>query len=169
MAPNGQKTPGQHGGAVQGFFQNDHIEIDVIFTALRRDIKVCAEARKPGNSGIVSQFEEFDRRLENHIHWEEELLFPAVEGVSSDLRDGPGEEMRHEHQNIRQLKDAARTELKRAMEVPQALSRAAEALDQMRDILEAHNQKEEQVYYPLADEILPPAQASDLLKRVRAS
>jgi regulator of cell morphogenesis and NO signaling len=169
MAPNDQKRSGQPGGTVQGFFQNDHIEIDALFTALRRNIKVCAELGKPGDSGILSQFEEFDRRLEKHIHWEEELLFPAVEGTSPDLREGPGEAMRHEHQDIRQFKDAARTELKRAMQAPLALSKAAEALDQMRDILEMHNQKEERVYYPMADELLSPTQATDLLRRVQTT
>lgn len=167
MAPREQHPPGQSGSSVREFFQHDHVEIDALFAAVRREIRVCAEANKPASSTIVSQFEEFDRRLEKHIHWEEDLLFPEVERVSPELRDGPGDDMRREHQDIRRFKDAARKELERAMADPQALPRSAEALDRMREILEVHNMKEEQVYYPMADEMLAPALASDLLKKVR--
>lgn len=140
------------------YFQRDHEEIDVIYGYLRRDV-----AQKLASAAGL--FEEFNERLERHIRWEEEILFPAVEQHSPMTAMGPGRVMRMEHEEIRRLKGAAGEALRSATPDYQ---RAAAHLDRMFEILKAHNYKEEGVYYPMSDQIFTEQQAQELLRRVRS-
>jgi hypothetical protein len=65
--------------SITEFFEKDHREIDAIFEKLTfLDAKADCSA-----------FDEFDRRLERHIRWEEELLFPAIGAVNPMIEQGP--------------------------------------------------------------------------------
>jgi hemerythrin superfamily protein len=138
------------------YFGRDHDEIDVLFGYLRAD----ARASRPA----AALFDEFDRRLERHIRWEEEILFPAVEAKMPDLADGPGRVMRWEHEEIRRYKGEAGRLLRGGLDFP----RAAELLESTLYVLLDHNRKEESIYYPLADKIFTPKERADVLARVRA-
>ena len=149
------------------YFARDHDEIDTLFSHLHSDV-VEASARPPGGAWLLGLFDEFDFRLERHIRWEEETLFPALEGKASDLALGPGRIMREEHERIRTHKAAARLALAEGARDRAALDAARRSLEQMRDILIDHNLKEEAVYYPMSDEMFSPAEAASLLARIRA-
>lgn len=148
---------------IQVAFQKDHEEIDVLFSALRRDVKMAAE--RGSGFGLVEQFAGFDSRLERHIHWEEEILFPAVEGERPELIHGPGQVMRMEHEEIRRLKKSAVECLKKSSNDSSMFGQAGALLEQVLHVLQDHNMKEEQIYYPMADSLLSEARVRDILSR----
>ncbi|HLG19254.1 MAG TPA: hemerythrin domain-containing protein [Bdellovibrionota bacterium] len=156
-------------GRIQTFLQQDHREIDEIFMALRREIRMVTDGRPFLVESLRSQFQMFDKRLERHIHWEEDLLFPAVEETRPDLKEGPGYVMRLEHEDIRRLKASANQRLSNPEPKVEALKSAASDLEEMFSILKDHNMKEEHVYYPMADELFSASKTGELMKRFRAS
>ena len=81
-------------GKIFNFFEKDHREIDALFLDLR--FKELPE--------YLSIFEEYDRRLERHIIWEETILFPALAQKNPMFREGPIRVMLMEHQEIRREK-----------------------------------------------------------------
>lgn len=95
-----------------------------------------------------------------HFAREEVTLFPAFERATG-MRGGPTMVMRMEHEQMRQLLDElgaaiAATDGKRFL----ALSESLMVLTQQ------HNMKEEQVLYPMFDDVL--AGDAGLLQRVQA-
>jgi uncharacterized protein (DUF2249 family) len=141
---------------IGAYFARDHDEIDLIFKYLHADVEEFVPC-----SGI---FDEFNARLERHIRWEEEVLFPAVERRAPMLVDGPGRVMRMEHVEIRAFKAQAERMLKSS---PPDFTRAIEALDAMAGVLIDHNRKEEAVYYPMSDQMFSAAEAATILHAVR--
>lgn len=138
--------------SISSFFEQDHREIDALFAALRFEYPAQA---LPG-------FEEFDRRLERHIRWEEEIVFPAVSGQAPHLGEGPIRVMRMDHEEIRREKASV---LKALREGNGDLARSH--AKSMRYLLQEHNWKEEQVLYPSSDRLLPAESVSEILRRVR--
>jgi iron-sulfur cluster repair protein YtfE (RIC family) len=69
---------------------------------------------KPQNvpRNAIENFEEFKAGLEQHIIWEEEILFPCFE-KKFGLRGAPTEVMRSEHRDIRKFLDAIAQKLTR--------------------------------------------------------
>ena len=126
-------------GRIFDFFEKDHREIDSLFLDLR--FKALAEYR-----GI---FEEYDRRLERHIVWEETILFPALAEKNPMFKEGPIRVMLIEHKEIRQEKAAIIQALKKA-----DLAGAKTHEKALASVLSHHNAKEEQVLYPACDRFL---------------
>lgn len=139
---------------VQGFFEVDHREIDAIFRS------VDFLSQKEAEAG----FREFDRRLERHIRWEEEILFPAAAQAAPELEAGPLRVMRLEHEEIRREKAAAAAALS-AGDGPRAASHA----QAMARFLAEHNIKEEQVLYPACQELVPSAERERIMSRIRGA
>lgn len=137
---------------ISDFFQNDHREIDALLAAVPFE-----EPRK-----AVAAYEDFDRRLERHIIWEEEILFPAVCRKEACLEQGPVAVMRQEHVEIRRLKAAA-LEALRAGDGATARLRT----EDMLDVLKPHNMKEEQILYPTCDELLGESEREGVLASLR--
>lgn len=152
---------------VCSYFGRDHDEIDAILGFLRHDLSAAVRDPKRPTLGIVRLFDEFNQRLERHIRWEEEILFPAVEAKLPDLVHGPGHVMRVEHEEIRRFKGIAAKHLHDPKLGHDGLLRAAESLQSMLEILVGHNHKEEAVYYPMGDQTISEAEMADLLARVR--
>lgn len=148
---------------VGSYFGRDHDEIDAILGYLRKDLRVGDPHRT-----AARLFDEFDARLERHIRWEEEILFPAVERGESFLAEGPGRVMRLEHEEIRRLKAIAAKHLHEESPTADGVARAAEAIEGMTSVLVAHNHKEESIYYPTADQLFGGEEAGEILARVRA-
>ncbi len=149
---------------IGAYFERDHDEIDLLFGYLRRDVQAAAGDPRRPLTPLARQFEEFDSRLERHIRWEEEVLFPEVERKSPSLAFGPGRVMRTEHVDIRRLKAEAGEMLHSRNP---DLKAAARLLDACLHVLAGHNEKEEQIYYPMSDQMFSPAEAASILERVR--
>lgn len=139
---------------ISSFFERDHAEIDAILNAV--DFESPREA--------VPGFEEFDRRLERHIGWEEDLLFPAVAAKAPQLERGPLRVMLMEHGVIREAKAAALAALRAG-----DAEGAAGSAGKMLDVLSQHNRKEEGILYPACDELLSAAEAAELFSRIERS
>lgn len=137
---------------ISDFFKKDHDEIDALLSAVDFD--------RPKEA--LPLFAEFDRRLERHIVWEEDILFPAAARLAPPLAHGPIAVMLEEHILIRKDKREALERL-RAGDGPGAKRCVAAMLE----VLGGHNMKEEQILYPTCDRVLAGAQAARVMDVVR--
>jgi len=138
-------------GRLQEFFMNDHREIDAIF---QKAVAAPLEQAEP-------LFSEFRKRLERHIRWEEEVLFPAAEARSPFLGAGPSHVMRAEHREIRSLLENIQGRLAGA-----ELSGAHDLMLVLRSVLAEHNGKEEKIYYPESESSISAEEWAELRRRI---
>lgn len=99
-------------------------------------------------------FQQFQAAMDRHFRKEEDALFPAFEQATGSTM-GPTRVMRLEHQQIRD----ALAEMSNAL----ANSDLEEYLGQAETLLiltQQHNIKEEQILYPMCDDILGTAAES---------
>ena len=91
----------------------------------------------------------FNAQMQAHFAAEEEMLFPAFEGVAGG--SGPTRVMRFEHEQMRPL--LAQLEAAFAAHDADAYAGAAETL---LILMQQHNMKEENILYPMCDQALGP-------------
>lgn len=121
---------------------DDHTSCDDLFAA--------AEAAISHDDwpAATQAFERFRTSLLNHLSMEEAILFPAFEHETGNSY-GPTRVMRLEHQQIRELLD----ELAQAV-----MARSADdcfgLAETLLMLIQQHNVKEEQVLYPMCDQML---------------
>lgn len=113
-------------------------------------------------AGARTAFERFARGLRRHIGLEEALVFPELD---RRLATGAAPEpetaaLRAEHRQILALVAAIELAV-RSNAVPIGLLRR-----HLRDLLTAHNRKEEQVLYPLADRLLRQDERGEIVRRI---
>ncbi len=135
---------------LSSFLVAQHREVDDLLTLM---------AASCGTPAAADLFNHLRRALEHHIALEEKVLFPAFEQRGGP--SGPIAVMRREHAVIRELL------------VPQAslLSDGAPCrarLAQLEAIMSQHNAKEEQVLYPMSDQLFADC-AEDLLAAMTES
>lgn len=146
------KNPGKL--TISAFFEKDHGEIDAILAAV--DFVVPA-------AGLV-KLKEFDRRLERHIVWEEDVLFPAAARVERGLAQGPIAVMKLEHVEIRASKALALDRMNAGDG-----EGARSFIQRMLAVLEGHNMKEERILYPACDDLIPAEEAGRILELLAGS
>ncbi len=120
------------------FLSDQHRELDHLLASADNALAT------PEGPAALARFRE---RMEHHLAIEEQFLFPAIAE-----RMGPGGPvvvMRAEHDSIRGL-------LRQASEVVKANDREGEArvLDTLTVLIQQHHLKEENVLYPLSDDML---------------
>ncbi|NNN06632.1 MAG: hemerythrin domain-containing protein [Elusimicrobia bacterium] len=150
--PNG--TENKTESALSEFFARDHGALDGLLECVD-----FADAER-----ALPALGEFHRRLERHIVWEEDVLFPAVRRAAPGFIDGPIEVMRREHREIRARKAEA-LELLRGGDG----AGARERIGVMRSIMNEHTVKEERVLYPFCDRLLADAEAERILRLLESS
>jgi len=131
------------GSGLTEFFEQDHRDCDARWADVEElldteDIEAARPAWKKYLAGI-----------QRHIAMEEEVLFPAFEDASGMPDNGPTAVMRHEHQQIRTLlgeigETIASGDCERALEVG----------DTLLMLIQTHSAREEQVLYPMAENLL---------------
>jgi iron-sulfur cluster repair protein YtfE (RIC family) len=137
--------------SIQAAFAADHDRLDsclLRFQAMKRSN--FADARE--------YFKEFKFGLQRHITWEEQILFPRFEAKTGSYGAGPTEVMRREHRRIGALLEAIHQKVRRT---------DPESDKEERDLLEvlaAHNQKEENVLYPILDRLLSDAEKAEVFE-----
>lgn len=125
--------------SINGIFSQDHRELDAIF----------AQFQKLDSDDLVQRtrlFSEFQERLVCHIEAEESVLFPYFESATGMTEMGPTKVMCIEHKMIIELLE----------QISFAVSRKASTTlleQELIQILNEHNQKEERVLYPHIDRI----------------
>ena len=123
------------------YFTRDHRDCDSRWA----DVERAAEA----GEGLAQVWARFAEGLRLHLAREEEVLFPAFEEATGMKGGGPTTVMRSEHAQMRGVMD----------QMGEAVQRgdARELLDQgdtLLMLIQQHNQKEEAVLYPLAEQSL---------------
>lgn len=119
-----------------------------------RDIDGCVEAFLDDPAGAADVLRTGLAALRRHIYLEEVFLFPPVRAAGLEM---PVQVMLTEHGQIWRLMDRAAAALD--ADDPRA---AVPAVEEMLDLLDRHNAKEEPVIYPHADTDLLPDQADQL-------
>lgn len=137
------------------FMGNDHRACDELFASAE-----AAVARGRWD-GARERFAEFDAAMARHLAMEEEVLFPAFE-ARTGMRSGPTEVMRMEHAQMR--------DLLRAMADALATGDQARFLglsETLNVLMQQHNLKEENMLYPMSDQVLA-AERDDLVRAMEA-
>lgn len=123
------------------FFTSDHRHADELWAAF--------EASCDGEpASAVVAFERFAAVSRAHLDMEEEVLFPEFESKTGS-RAGPTMVMRSEHTRMRALLDEMQDAVK-AGEFETALDQG----DTLLLLTGQHNQKEEGILYPMAQQLL---------------
>ena len=99
------------------------------------------------------QWGDFSRDLEVHLTNEEQTLFPAFEQMSGNV-DGPTSVMRMEHQQMRGMVESM-TEALQAKDFENYLGLS----ETLMILMQQHNMKEEQILYPMTQQMLPDTAA----------
>jgi len=105
-------------------------------------------------------FNEFKTGLEQHIVWEEEILFPAFEGKLSQLQ-GPTTVMRFEHQEIRKHLDSI------ALKLSEENFETSDEESQLESVLCPHNHKEEGILYPMMDQVFDEQERTGMFLKMK--
>lgn len=138
--------------SINAHYTVDHNRLDGLFRqfqSLKSTDRVTA----------IKQFLEFKSGLERHIVWEEEILFPSFEKRFGHL-GGPTEVMRWEHMEIRKFLEAIAATLAREdwdTEVEEVGLKA---------VLCSHNHKEENILYPMIDQITGEEERAEIFARM---
>lgn len=140
---------------ISSYMQQDHVLIDGIAE------RALAAAAARDWAAFARDGAEFLQRLRQHIDVEERLLFPAFEQRTGMATAGPSVQMRVEHEQMRPILGQIEAALAARDATGYRLS-----LKALFDILVPHNQKEEQMMYPMLDEAVG-AEAAALLAEVR--
>jgi len=104
-------------------------------------------------AAVGREAEVFRAALERHLQFEEEVLFPALEG-RLPMAAGPTGVMRLEHEQMRGMLE----ELAASVAACTA-DDCVGILETLHLVIQQHNAKEEGVLYPLADRVLAPEAA----------
>ena len=123
------------------FFTADHRHCDDLWAAVETAVEQGQEAAK-------AAFDDFYATTRMHLDLEEQVLFPAFEQATG-MSEGPTTVMRMEHEQMRALLEQVATAV--------ATGDLEEAVDQGDTLLmltQQHDQKEEAMLYPMAEQAL---------------
>jgi hemerythrin-like domain-containing protein len=98
---------------------------------------------------------------------EEDILFPAFEEKSGMRGTGPTAVMRSEHQEIQALLERIMAALARAEDSTAALQAVRGPADALYAFLQSHDHKEENVLYPMSDQMLEEREREDLVCKMQ--
>jgi len=132
----------------------DHDRLDGIFKKF--------QAAKNKDYGIAKRlFHEFKTGLERHIAWEEEMLFPLFENKTGMHNTGPTEVMRMEHKQIKEFLEGIHSKIaKKDMKTD-------EFEEGLIETLTPHNDKEENILYPMIDSHISEKEREEALKKMQ--
>lgn len=127
--------------SINKFMSYDHDRLDDIFIKFVKN-------RGKKSPQMKQLFTQFKQGLEQHIVWEEEILFPLFEEKTGMLNMGPTEVMRIEHKEIKKILKEILNNLNKNNFATKPLEK------QLLEILSGHNDKEEMILYPAIDDSL---------------
>jgi hemerythrin-like domain-containing protein len=137
------------------FMGSDHHACDDLFASAEE-----AVAKKDWNSAR-SLFDRFQAAMAHHLAMEEEVLFPAFE-ARTGMSMGPTQVMRSEHVQMRGLiADMGGAVVESDQDSYLGLS------ETLNMLMQQHNLKEENVLYPMTDQVLG-GERDDLIRSMEA-
>jgi hemerythrin-like domain-containing protein len=134
---------------------------------MRQEHAACDDAFVATEAAVLDQrwdravecFGRFERLLRQHLQVEEQVLFPAIE-QHTGMTAGPTQVMRMDHDQMRALLGP----LEAALSSRDA-DRFLGLFQSLMVLHQQHNMKEEQVLYPMADQVIPaPEELVDELR-----
>ncbi len=108
-----------------------------------------------------SIFLSFKNELERHIIWEEDILFPVFERKTGIKDGGPTSVMRTEHIQIKNHLQ----EIKKKLHAKKIQDPCKEEVA-LLEVLESHNQKEENILYPGIDNLTSEQEKELMIKEM---
>jgi len=141
---------------IASFFQKDHERLDRFFDEFQA-VKACDAI------GAREHFENFRRGLERHMAWEEEILFPLFESKTGMASGGPTQVMRLEHEQLKGLMKSLGEKMKQ-----EELGDEGEE-SALLGLLAQHNQKEENILYPMIDQSITKEERKRIFDKINAS
>ncbi len=138
------------------FYADDHDRLDGLF-ALFQDLKRKELER------AKEAFRKFKSGLEQHMAWEEAILFSEYEAKTGIQEGGPTEDLRFEHEQIRdQLENIGRKLNQNDLDTEKDEARLGETLA-------AHNWMEETDFYLKIDKLLTDEERAKTFERMKQS
>ena len=135
---------------------NEHLHCDTLFVQV--EVEVTDEHWDKANTSLA----DFIKAMEQHFSAEEHVLFPAFEQHTGHPT-GPTQVMRFEHQQMRQLFEQMQNSVTQQNQA-EYLGLSETLLMLMRQ----HNAKEEQILYPMTDQVLSD-KVPTILEQMRLS
>jgi len=135
-------------GNILDYMAADHSHCDELFT-IAENFAADSDWGK-----LETSFQLFKAGMEKHFQKEESLLFPGIENQMQSP-GGPTQVMRMEHQQMRELMENLSAWIEKQDQ--------AEFLGEAETILimmQQHNMKEEQILYPMIDQLFGSDAAS---------
>ncbi|MBI2930594.1 MAG: hemerythrin domain-containing protein [Planctomycetes bacterium] len=137
--------------SISDALQADHERLDGVFATLTDQIR----ERRPD---AMETLEKLRTGLDNHIRFEEEVLFRAVRGATRAYPLRGIESLTIDHERIREMLAALRATVDRG-----DFAGAESAADELKVHLDGHNRDEEIGIYRDADRLLSEAEHARLL------
>ncbi len=138
--------------SIMEFMSKDHDKLDGIFKEFQ-SLKKTDKAKK--------LFSDFDAGLRMHITWEEEILFPIFEEKTGMKDEGPTQVMREEHKQIKEFLGKINDKVAENGETDEFENGLLEVLTQ-------HNDKEENILYPMIDDSLNEKEREEVLEKINS-
>jgi len=136
-------NPTEPNASLRDYFTSDHRRCDAYWA------EVESVTEGGSSDALATLWPRFDAALRRHLMMEEETLFPAFEQATGMTDGGPTFVMRSEHEQMRglldQMADAARAD---------DLDGLVDLGDTLLMLIQQHNQKEENMLYPMAEQAL---------------
>jgi iron-sulfur cluster repair protein YtfE (RIC family) len=145
---------------ISDFLNADHRRLDAIWA------DCCAAIGSGDIDKLRARFPEFDSGLRRHIRVEEDVLFPAFEESTGMGGGGPTAVMRAEHQEIQAFLDRIGA-LAKGGGGSAVMQAGASHQAGLTAVLHAHNLKEENILYPMSDQIFAGEEKTALLARIQ--
>jgi hemerythrin-like domain-containing protein len=108
---------------------------------------------------VATDFANFKTAMEQHFMTEEEVLFPTLEDRTGQTM-GPTQVMRMEHQQMRQVFAEMENNI-----TQQNRDEYLGLSETLLVLMQQHNGKEEQILYPMSDQVLSH-EISSVLERI---
>jgi iron-sulfur cluster repair protein YtfE (RIC family) len=135
-------------GTILEFLGSDHHACDNVFASAEE-----AVARKDWDSAR-GLFDRFQAAMARHLAMEEDVLFPAFESRTG-MSGGPTEVMRMEHAQMRDLLQAMADAVATGNQ-----NRYLGLSETLNMLMQQHNLKEENMLYPMSDQVLGAERAA---------
>jgi iron-sulfur cluster repair protein YtfE (RIC family) len=140
--------------SIATYYEADHDRLDDLF-------KQFQASKRSDFVRAKHCFRQFKIGLQRHIVWEEEILFPFFEKETAMKGGGPTEVLRSEHRQIRDFLEAIHSKV-----LHQDQESDAEESG-LLELLGSHNQKEQQILYPMIDRLLGNQERQDIFMRMK--
>lgn len=140
---------------ITGFYSKDHARLDGLFERFQ-----ALKEKAPDKAREALR--EFQHGLEQHMAWEEAILF-SIFNQKQGLEESPTAELLLEHEQIRDRLEAIQTKLKNG------ITDTGEEEARFVKALASHNRTEENEFYRQLDHLITDDERKEIFKSMASS